>query len=188
MQNVFCHVFKCFCFFISLQNRADKKRLNIIIVAEGAIDCHNKAVTPDYIKDVSTWRSLVKSWTHKLSFRSMDFIFPSWFPSAWEHTPQVLCSVCHCYFDFSHFCMFHASDFLYFFTKIPTPYILQAFRYVLFHSHAMSLCTLILTSASSPLHADYLALATMTGDVLHDFSLCFISVALAWFLFTSAFS
>ncbi|XP_028449583.1 ATP-dependent 6-phosphofructokinase, platelet type isoform X4 [Perca flavescens] len=34
------------------ENRADKKRLNIIIVAEGAIDCHNKAVTPDYIKDL----------------------------------------------------------------------------------------------------------------------------------------
>ncbi|XP_029687243.1 ATP-dependent 6-phosphofructokinase, platelet type-like isoform X2 [Takifugu rubripes] len=33
-------------------NRADKKRLNIIIVAEGAIDCHNKAITPDYIKDL----------------------------------------------------------------------------------------------------------------------------------------
>lgn len=38
---------------MSLQNRADKKRLNIIIVAEGAIDSHNKAITPDYIKDVS---------------------------------------------------------------------------------------------------------------------------------------
>lgn len=38
---------------VSFQNRADKKRLNIIIVAEGAIDCHNKAITPDYIKDVS---------------------------------------------------------------------------------------------------------------------------------------
>uniref|UniRef100_A0A665XFC4 6-phosphofructokinase n=1 Tax=Echeneis naucrates TaxID=173247 RepID=A0A665XFC4_ECHNA len=35
------------------ENRADKKRLNIIIVAEGAIDSHNKAITPDYIKDVS---------------------------------------------------------------------------------------------------------------------------------------
>lgn len=72
VQNVFCHVFKCFCFFISLQNRADKKRLNIIIVAEGAIDCHNKAITPDYIKDVST---VEKSRTHKLSCRSMDFYF-----------------------------------------------------------------------------------------------------------------
>uniref|UniRef100_A0A3B4G4F8 6-phosphofructokinase n=1 Tax=Pundamilia nyererei TaxID=303518 RepID=A0A3B4G4F8_9CICH len=36
------------------ENRADKKRLNIIIVAEGAIDRHNKSITPDYIKDVST--------------------------------------------------------------------------------------------------------------------------------------
>ncbi|TNN66899.1 ATP-dependent 6-phosphofructokinase, platelet type [Liparis tanakae] len=35
-----------------LENRADKKRLNIIIVAEGAIDSHNKAITPDYIKDL----------------------------------------------------------------------------------------------------------------------------------------
>ncbi|CAF87476.1 unnamed protein product, partial [Tetraodon nigroviridis] len=33
-------------------NRAERKRLNIIIVAEGAIDCHNKAITPDYIKDL----------------------------------------------------------------------------------------------------------------------------------------
>lgn len=58
---------------ISLQNRADKKRLNIIIVAEGAIDSHNKAITPDYIKDVST----VEKPGHGSinSFRSMDF-FP----------------------------------------------------------------------------------------------------------------
>lgn len=41
-------------FFFQIQNRADKKRLNIIIVAEGAIDFHNKAITPDYIKDVRT--------------------------------------------------------------------------------------------------------------------------------------
>ncbi|XP_033987993.1 ATP-dependent 6-phosphofructokinase, platelet type-like isoform X2 [Trematomus bernacchii] len=34
------------------ENRADKKRLNIIIVAEGAIDGHNKAITPDFIKDL----------------------------------------------------------------------------------------------------------------------------------------
>ncbi|XP_067331332.1 ATP-dependent 6-phosphofructokinase, platelet type-like isoform X3 [Channa argus] len=34
------------------ENRADKKRLNIIIVAEGAIDSHNKSITPDYIKDL----------------------------------------------------------------------------------------------------------------------------------------
>ncbi|XP_035025373.1 ATP-dependent 6-phosphofructokinase, platelet type isoform X2 [Hippoglossus stenolepis] len=34
------------------ENRADKKRLNIIIVAEGAIDGHNKSITPDYIKEL----------------------------------------------------------------------------------------------------------------------------------------
>ncbi|XP_058487458.1 ATP-dependent 6-phosphofructokinase, platelet type-like isoform X1 [Solea solea] len=34
------------------ENRAERKRLNIIIVAEGAIDSHNKAITPDYIKDL----------------------------------------------------------------------------------------------------------------------------------------
>ncbi|KAF7651653.1 hypothetical protein LDENG_00107580 [Lucifuga dentata] len=34
------------------ENRAEKKRLNIIIAAEGAIDRHNKAITPDYIKDL----------------------------------------------------------------------------------------------------------------------------------------
>lgn len=36
-----------------LQNRARKKRLNIIIVAEGAIDCHNKPITSEKVKDVS---------------------------------------------------------------------------------------------------------------------------------------
>ena len=41
-------------FCLILQNRAGKKRLNIIIVAEGAIDSSNKAITTDYIKDVST--------------------------------------------------------------------------------------------------------------------------------------
>ncbi|KAJ8268680.1 hypothetical protein COCON_G00138520 [Conger conger] len=34
------------------ENRAGKKRLNIIIVAEGAIDCNNKAITTDYIKEL----------------------------------------------------------------------------------------------------------------------------------------
>ncbi|XP_062284174.1 ATP-dependent 6-phosphofructokinase, platelet type-like isoform X1 [Scomber scombrus] len=34
------------------ENRAERKRLNIIIVAEGAIDSHNKAITPDYIKEL----------------------------------------------------------------------------------------------------------------------------------------
>lgn len=39
-----------FCF---LQNRARKKRLNIIIVAEGAIDTQNKPITSEQIKEVS---------------------------------------------------------------------------------------------------------------------------------------
>ncbi|XP_056337316.1 ATP-dependent 6-phosphofructokinase, platelet type isoform X1 [Danio aesculapii] len=34
------------------ENRADKKRLNIIIVAEGAIDHNNKPITTDHIKDL----------------------------------------------------------------------------------------------------------------------------------------
>uniref|UniRef100_A0A4W5LV41 ATP-dependent 6-phosphofructokinase n=1 Tax=Hucho hucho TaxID=62062 RepID=A0A4W5LV41_9TELE len=34
------------------ENRADKKRLNIIIVAEGAIDCHNKPITSNHIKEL----------------------------------------------------------------------------------------------------------------------------------------
>uniref|UniRef100_A0A8D0CB64 ATP-dependent 6-phosphofructokinase n=1 Tax=Salvator merianae TaxID=96440 RepID=A0A8D0CB64_SALMN len=34
------------------ENRARKKRLNIIIVAEGAIDCHNKAITSEQVKDL----------------------------------------------------------------------------------------------------------------------------------------
>uniref|UniRef100_A0ACB8FVY2 Uncharacterized protein n=1 Tax=Sphaerodactylus townsendi TaxID=933632 RepID=A0ACB8FVY2_9SAUR len=38
------------------ENRARKKRLNIIIVAEGAIDCHNKAITSEQIKDLVVQR------------------------------------------------------------------------------------------------------------------------------------
>lgn len=34
------------------ENRARKKRLNIIIVSEGAIDCHNNAITSEKIKDL----------------------------------------------------------------------------------------------------------------------------------------
>ncbi|KAM8839129.1 ATP-dependent 6-phosphofructokinase, platelet type-like isoform 4-T4 [Synchiropus picturatus] len=34
------------------ENRQERKRLNIIIVAEGAIDSHNKPITPDYIKEL----------------------------------------------------------------------------------------------------------------------------------------
>ncbi|KAJ8272469.1 hypothetical protein GJAV_G00089430 [Gymnothorax javanicus] len=37
-------------------NRAGKKRLNIIIVAEGAIDSNNKAITTDYIKELVVQR------------------------------------------------------------------------------------------------------------------------------------
>lgn len=39
--------------FLFPQNRARKKRLNIIIVAEGAIDTQNKPITSEQIKDVS---------------------------------------------------------------------------------------------------------------------------------------
>ena len=41
----------------------------------------------------------------------------------------------------------------------------------MFHS-IPTICTLIFTFASSRLHAHYLALGHMTGDVLHDFSIC----------------
>lgn len=34
------------------KNRAGKKRLNIIIISEGAIDCHNNPITSDMIKDL----------------------------------------------------------------------------------------------------------------------------------------
>ncbi|CAI9569532.1 unnamed protein product [Staurois parvus] len=34
------------------ENRARKKRLNIIIVSEGAIDCHNNAITSEKIKEL----------------------------------------------------------------------------------------------------------------------------------------
>jgi len=73
--DVFCHVPQLLSASLaSLQNLADKKRLNIIIVAEGAIDSHNKAITPDYIKDVSTVTDPQK------------------------HAPPPHC----CYVDFSH--------------------------------------------------------------------------------------
>ncbi|XP_062981715.1 ATP-dependent 6-phosphofructokinase, platelet type isoform X1 [Elgaria multicarinata webbii] len=38
------------------ENRARKKRLNIIIVAEGAIDSHNKAITSEQVKDLVVQR------------------------------------------------------------------------------------------------------------------------------------
>uniref|UniRef100_A0A8C5MSX2 ATP-dependent 6-phosphofructokinase n=1 Tax=Leptobrachium leishanense TaxID=445787 RepID=A0A8C5MSX2_9ANUR len=34
------------------ENRARKKRLNIIIVSEGAIDCHNKSITSELVKEL----------------------------------------------------------------------------------------------------------------------------------------
>jgi len=40
-------------FYISVQERKLGQRLNIIIVAEGAIDQDGKIITPDYVKDVS---------------------------------------------------------------------------------------------------------------------------------------
>lgn len=41
------------CHPVSHQTRDGGSRLNIIIVAEGAIDKHGKAITSDNIKDVS---------------------------------------------------------------------------------------------------------------------------------------
>ncbi|NXL90657.1 PFKAP protein, partial [Alectura lathami] len=38
------------------ENRARKKRLNIIIVAEGAIDCHNKPISSEKVKDLVVQR------------------------------------------------------------------------------------------------------------------------------------
>lgn len=40
-------------FFVDLQSRTKGSRLNIIIVAEGAIDSHGKPISSTYIKDVS---------------------------------------------------------------------------------------------------------------------------------------
>jgi len=40
-------------FCVCLQERKLGQRLNIIIVAEGAIDQDGKIITPDYVKDVS---------------------------------------------------------------------------------------------------------------------------------------
>lgn len=43
-----------FSFFCVIQTRSRGTRLNIIIVAEGALDRHGKAITSSYVKDVST--------------------------------------------------------------------------------------------------------------------------------------
>lgn len=48
------------------------KRLNIIIVAEGAIDHNNKPITTDYIKNVST-EYVVKQKKNKTSVASSSF-------------------------------------------------------------------------------------------------------------------
>lgn len=64
---------------ILLQNRADKKRLNIIIVAEGAIDSHNKAITPDYIKEVSTVGKSGHATDPQTLLQKHGPFFPSWF-------------------------------------------------------------------------------------------------------------
>lgn len=40
--------------FVIAQSRSRGSRLNIIIVAEGAIDRHGNAITSNFVKDVST--------------------------------------------------------------------------------------------------------------------------------------
>jgi len=44
------------------------QRLNIIIVAEGAIDSDGNKITPDYIKDVRTEYSLLFRFTNSYDF------------------------------------------------------------------------------------------------------------------------
>ena len=46
-------MFVCIQIFFSVQERKFGQRLNVIIVAEGAIDQDGKIITPDYVKDVS---------------------------------------------------------------------------------------------------------------------------------------
>lgn len=41
------------CLFVFIQSRTTGSRLNIIIVAEGAIDMNGKPITSNYVKDVS---------------------------------------------------------------------------------------------------------------------------------------
>lgn len=49
---VFSALETCYCSII--QTRSRGTRLNIIIVAEGAIDRHGKPITSSFVKDVST--------------------------------------------------------------------------------------------------------------------------------------
>lgn len=50
------HVFLCFAnmLLFMIQTRSRGTRLNIIIVAEGAINRHGKPITSSFVKDVST--------------------------------------------------------------------------------------------------------------------------------------
>lgn len=43
--------------FVIVQSRSRGSRLNIIIVAEGAIDRRGQPITSDFVKDVSTAQS-----------------------------------------------------------------------------------------------------------------------------------
>lgn len=96
---------------ISLQNRADKKRLNIIIVAEGAIDCHNKAITPDYIKDVSMVEKPGLVMDPKTLPQKHNFFF--------GFIQSFFCPRCHFLYAFSHVIFKNVS-----LIKYPLPHLL----------------------------------------------------------------
>lgn len=151
---------------ILLQNRADKKRLNIIIVAEGAIDSHNKAITPDYIKEVSTVEKSGHVTEPQTLLQKHGPFFPSWF---------AVGSL--------QFFMSYLSFFLFNLRMLSCNFFHQSTHSLIFLQSAylkINKCfipfppsaPLFFTFASSRLHAHYLALGHMTGDILHDFSIC----------------
>lgn len=47
-----CVVFCFLLLFLFLQSRSKGSRLNIVIIAEGAIDKHGEPITSNYVKDV----------------------------------------------------------------------------------------------------------------------------------------
>lgn len=52
---------------VYLQSRTTGSRLNIIIIAEGAIDVNGKPISSTYVKDVSCRSSFYKRWRSHLS-------------------------------------------------------------------------------------------------------------------------
>lgn len=131
------------------------------------MDCHNKAITPDYIKEVSMVEKPGQVMDPKTLPQKHGFFFLLLHDLLWISL-KVLCPRCRCCFDL-HVIL----KKIYFFTKNPTAlYFLMSFRHLEMFYSIPTPCS------SAPLfllaHVHYLALTNMTEDALHDFFLCFV--------------